>query len=122
MDGERRAVRLVRRFTVARLLERDDFTRRMAEAQAISALELLYPVLQGYDSVAVEVLTPSSAAPTRRSTCCSGRRAGGLRPGAPVDSDHVPIPPGTDGVQEDEQELRQLRRGDGSARGDVRCR
>jgi tyrosyl-tRNA synthetase len=45
---------LVRRFTVARLLERDDFTRRMAEAQPISVLELLYPVLQGYDSVAVE--------------------------------------------------------------------
>ncbi len=45
---------LVRRFTVARLLERDDFQKRMAAEQAISALELLYPVLQGYDSVAVE--------------------------------------------------------------------
>jgi tyrosyl-tRNA synthetase len=45
---------LVRRFTVARLLERDDFTKRMAEAQPISALELLYPVLQGYDSVAID--------------------------------------------------------------------
>jgi tyrosyl-tRNA synthetase len=45
---------LVRRFTVARLLERDDFGRRMAEGKAISILELLYPVLQGYDSVAVD--------------------------------------------------------------------
>ncbi len=45
---------LMRRFTVARLLERDDFTKRMAAAQPISALELLYPILQGYDSVAVE--------------------------------------------------------------------
>jgi tyrosyl-tRNA synthetase len=45
---------LVRRFTVARLLEREDFARRMADAQPISALELLYPVLQGYDSVVVE--------------------------------------------------------------------
>jgi tyrosyl-tRNA synthetase len=45
---------LVRRFTVARLLERDDFTKRMKAAQPISALELLYPVLQGYDSVAVK--------------------------------------------------------------------
>ncbi|MDQ3572697.1 MAG: tyrosine--tRNA ligase [Actinomycetota bacterium] len=44
---------LVRRFTVARLLERDDFQRRIEQDQAISALELLYPVLQGYDSVAV---------------------------------------------------------------------
>ena len=45
---------LVRRTTVARLLERDDFTKRMAAGQPISTLELLYPVLQGYDSVAIE--------------------------------------------------------------------
>ena len=45
---------LVRRFTVARLLERDDFQKRMEAQQGISMLELLYPVLQGYDSVAVE--------------------------------------------------------------------
>jgi tyrosyl-tRNA synthetase len=46
--------RLLRRFTIARLLERDDFARRMEEGRPISALELLYPVLQGYDSVAVK--------------------------------------------------------------------
>jgi tyrosyl-tRNA synthetase len=46
--------RLVRRFTVARLLEREEFSRRMDAGEPISALELLYPVLQGYDSVAVE--------------------------------------------------------------------
>jgi tyrosyl-tRNA synthetase len=46
--------RLLRRFTIARLLERDDFARRMEESRPISALELLYPVLQGYDSVAVK--------------------------------------------------------------------
>jgi len=45
---------LVRRFTVARLLEREEFSRRMQAEEAISLLELLYPVLQGYDSVAVE--------------------------------------------------------------------
>ena len=45
---------IIRRFTVARLLERDDFSRRMERSEPISALELLYPVLQGYDSVAVE--------------------------------------------------------------------
>jgi tyrosyl-tRNA synthetase len=45
---------LIRRFTVARLLERDDFTTRMERDEPISALELLYPVLQGYDSVAVK--------------------------------------------------------------------
>jgi tyrosyl-tRNA synthetase len=46
--------RLVRVPTVAQLLERDDFAKRMAAAEPISLLELLYPVLQGYDSVAVE--------------------------------------------------------------------
>jgi len=45
---------LARRFTIARLLERDDFQKRIEAEQGISALELLYPVLQGYDSVAVE--------------------------------------------------------------------
>ena len=46
--------RLARVPTVARLLERDDFAKRMAADEPISLLELLYPVLQGYDSVAVE--------------------------------------------------------------------
>ena len=45
--------RLVRTVTIAQLLERDDFARRMAAAEPISMLELLYPVLQGYDSVAI---------------------------------------------------------------------
>jgi tyrosyl-tRNA synthetase len=40
--------------TVARLLEREDFRKRMAASQPVSALELLYPLLQGYDSVAIE--------------------------------------------------------------------
>jgi tyrosyl-tRNA synthetase len=45
--------RLVRTVTVAQMLERDDFSKRMAAAEPISLLEMLYPVLQGYDSVAV---------------------------------------------------------------------
>ena len=45
--------RLVRTVTVAQMLERDDFAKRMAAAEPISLLELLYPVLQGYDSVAI---------------------------------------------------------------------
>lgn len=44
---------LMARATVARLLERDDFQKRMAADQPVSALELLYPLLQGYDSVAI---------------------------------------------------------------------
>jgi tyrosyl-tRNA synthetase len=44
---------LVRHVTVAQILEREDFARRSAAREPISLLELLYPVLQGYDSVAV---------------------------------------------------------------------
>jgi tyrosyl-tRNA synthetase len=46
--------RLARVPTVAQLLERDDFAKRWAAREPISLLELLYPVLQGYDSVAVK--------------------------------------------------------------------
>jgi tyrosyl-tRNA synthetase len=45
---------LARRTTVAQMLQREDFARRDAEGQPISLLELMYPVLQGYDSVAVQ--------------------------------------------------------------------
>ena len=44
---------LLGRTTVARLLEREDFSKRMNADQPISTLELIYPVLQGYDSVAI---------------------------------------------------------------------
>jgi tyrosyl-tRNA synthetase len=45
---------LLAQTTVARLLEREDFQKRLGAGQPIAALELLYPLLQGYDSVAVE--------------------------------------------------------------------
>jgi tyrosyl-tRNA synthetase len=44
---------LTRTTTVAQLLEREDFAKRFAEGSPISVLELLYPLMQGYDSVAV---------------------------------------------------------------------
>src|SRR5205807_6186715 len=44
---------LARTATVAQLLEREDFATRFASGTPISVLELLYPLLQGYDSVAV---------------------------------------------------------------------
>src|SRR5437763_4135547 len=47
-------VRLARTITVARMLERDDFAKRMAAREPISVSELLYPLMQAYDSVAVE--------------------------------------------------------------------
>jgi tyrosyl-tRNA synthetase len=46
-------IREAQELTVARLLERDDFARRFAEGRSISLAEFLYPLLQGYDSVAV---------------------------------------------------------------------
>ncbi|MDX6728758.1 MAG: tyrosyl-tRNA synthetase, partial [Baekduia sp.] len=46
--------RLARVATVAQILERDDFAKRFAGQQPISVLETLYPLLQGYDSVAIE--------------------------------------------------------------------
>ena len=45
---------LLRTTTAAQLLERDDFAKRMAAREPIAMLELMYPLLQGYDSVAVE--------------------------------------------------------------------
>jgi len=47
-------VRLCSRYTVARLLERDDFSKRYKEGTPISVHELLYPLAQGYDSVKLE--------------------------------------------------------------------
>ena len=47
-------VRLARTITVARMLERDDFANRYAAGEPISISELLYPLMQAYDSVAIE--------------------------------------------------------------------
>src|SRR3954465_14103929 len=47
-------VRLGRIITVARMLERDDFTKRFKAGEPISVSELLYPLMQAYDSVAIE--------------------------------------------------------------------
>ena len=47
-------IRLTRTTTMAQILERDDFSKRMAAQEPISVSELLYPLMQAYDSVAVE--------------------------------------------------------------------
>jgi len=47
-------VKLCAKTTVRQILERDDFTKRMAEEKPISLHELLYPLVQGYDSVALD--------------------------------------------------------------------
>jgi len=52
--GARGMIQLAARYTLARMLERDDFTRRYRGGVPISVHELLYPLMQGYDSVALE--------------------------------------------------------------------
>ena len=47
-------IKLAARYTLARLLERDDFAKRFAAQHPIAVHELLYPLMQGYDSVALE--------------------------------------------------------------------
>ncbi|ALO39270.1 tyrosine--tRNA ligase [Alcaligenes faecalis] len=49
--GSRGMIQLASRYTVARMMERDDFTKRFKGNQPISIHEFLYPLLQGYDSV-----------------------------------------------------------------------
>jgi tyrosyl-tRNA synthetase len=52
--GSEGMIRLAATYTVARMLERDDFKKRFAENQPIAIHEFLYPLAQGYDSVALE--------------------------------------------------------------------
>ena len=51
--GARGMIQLAARYTVARMMERDDFNKRFREGQSISVHEFLYPLMQGYDSVAL---------------------------------------------------------------------
>ena len=51
--GARGLIELAARYNVARMMERDDFARRFREGRSISVHEFLYPLMQGYDSVAL---------------------------------------------------------------------
>ncbi|MGZ5181893.1 MAG: tyrosine--tRNA ligase, partial [Ramlibacter sp.] len=51
--GARGMIQLAARYTVARMMERDDFHQRFADGRPISVHEFLYPLMQGYDSVAL---------------------------------------------------------------------
>ncbi|MBL0421709.1 tyrosine--tRNA ligase [Ramlibacter sp. AW1] len=52
--GARGMIQLASRYTVARMMERDDFHRRFTDGRSISVHEFLYPLMQGYDSVALK--------------------------------------------------------------------
>jgi tyrosyl-tRNA synthetase len=90
--------RLARVPTVAQLLEREDFARRMAANEPVSLLELLYPVLQGYDSVAVEADVELGGT-DQTFNLLMGRAIQTAYGQAPQVVLTLPILPGTDGVQ-----------------------
>jgi tyrosyl-tRNA synthetase len=52
--GARGMIELAARYTVARMMERDDFHKRFTEGRSIAVHEFLYPLMQGYDSVALK--------------------------------------------------------------------
>ncbi|MBI3302007.1 MAG: tyrosine--tRNA ligase [Deltaproteobacteria bacterium] len=91
-------VRLCSHYTVARLLERDDFATRFREGHAIGVHELLYPLMQGYDSVALRADVEVGGT-DQRFNLLVGRelqRAYGQEPQVILT---MPLLEGTDGVQ-----------------------
>ena len=89
---------LASRFTVARTLERDDFQKRLKAKRDISMLEVLYPLLQGYDSVAVKADVELGGT-DQKFNLLAGRRVQ-RRYGLPEqDILTTPLIEGTDGVK-----------------------
>jgi tyrosyl-tRNA synthetase len=90
--------RLARTSTVAQLLERDDFAKRYSGGQPISILELLYPLLQGYDSVAIrsDVELGGTDQSFNLLLAREIQKAYGVEPQSVLT---MPILPGIDGVQ-----------------------
>ena len=81
-------VKLCSKYTVARMLERDDFANRMKEQRPISMHELLYPLSQAYDSVALEA-DAEWAAQTRSSIFSWPRYPGRIRAAGAGHHDHA---------------------------------
>jgi tyrosyl-tRNA synthetase len=90
--------RLARTSTVAQLLERDDFAKRYSAHEPISILELLYPLLQGYDSVAVDSDVELGATDQKFNILLARdiQQAYGKQPQSILT---MPVLPGTDGEQ-----------------------
>jgi tyrosyl-tRNA synthetase len=90
--------RLARVSTVAQILERDDFAKRYAGGEPISILELLYPLLQGYDSVAIESDVELGGTDQKFNILLAReiQKAYGVEPQSILT---MPILPGIDGVQ-----------------------
>ncbi len=96
--GAEGIVRLAAQYTVARMLERDDFSKRYKDNQPIAVHEFLYPLLQGYDSVALQSDVELGGT-DQKFNLLVGRalqQGAGQRPQAIMT---VPILEGLDGVQ-----------------------
>ncbi len=96
--GLKELVELTSRYTVARLIERDDFQKRMRAGQEVSILELLYPLMQGYDSVMLRADVELGGT-DQKFNLLVGRdlqRAYGQEPQVVIT---MPLLEGTDGVQ-----------------------
>jgi tyrosyl-tRNA synthetase len=91
-------VRLCAKYTVARILERDDFEKRLKEGTPISMHELLYPLAQGYDSVMLECDVELGGT-DQRFNLLVGRELQRDVGQAPQIVATVPLLEGTDGVE-----------------------
>ncbi len=91
-------IELTSRFTLAQFLERDDFARRFAEHQPIAITELLYPLMQAYDSVVIESDVEFGGT-DQMFNLLVGRELQGMMGQTPQQCFMMPILVGTDGVQ-----------------------
>jgi len=91
-------IRLTGRFTVAQFLERDDFTQRFREHRPIALTELLYPLLQAYDSVAIQADVEFGGT-DQKFNLLVGRELQGMMGQTPQQCFLMPILVGTDGVR-----------------------
>ena len=91
-------IELTSKFTVAQILAREDFAKRFGENQPISITELLYPLLQGYDSVAIESDVEFGGT-DQKFNLLVGRELQQMRDMKPQQCFIMPLLPGTDGVQ-----------------------
>ena len=89
---------LTGRFTVAQFLERDDFAKRFSEHRPIAITEFLYPLLQAYDSVAIESDVEFGGT-DQRFNLLVGRELQGMMGQRPQQCFLMPMLAGTDGVQ-----------------------
>ena len=107
--GARGMIQLAAKYTVARMMERDDFAKRFAAGTPISVHEFLYPLMQGYDSVALKSDLELGGTDQKFNLLVGRASAKRGRPGTAVHPDHaVARRPGR--RRKDVQVEEQLRR------------